>query len=392
MNILFLAYNINIHSRTGDAIHVRELALNMAALGNKVSLVVGFNPSSQNIGDFTNNTNLDITYIKEPRIKFPKSRDLSIISKCLGFAKKSPFDIVYERNFSCRIGVILSKILRIPLIVEINGIIDEEAEMQGRHISLIRGIIGKRLGQLFFMYSNKIVAVSPGIKEGLINKYHITENKIEVVPNGADIDLFKPMNQEDVKNELGLSLKFKYICFVGNLAPWQGVDNLINIAPAVIQKIPGLKFLIVGDGIMKNTWEEMVRRKGLSEYFIFTGYVPYATVPKYINASDICAAIFASKRKCSPIKVFEYLACAKPVILNDIGKDIEMFANLKSTLIVSFDDPNKFANDLNQILSNQKLMIQMGDNGRNFICESYTWKNTAQRVVEICKNEINCNH
>ena len=391
MNILFLAYNVNIHSRTGDAIHVRELALNIAELGNKVTLVVGSNfDSDEKISSLMDNTNIDVKYVKTPKLKYPRSRDVSILSLCRDIVKNNSFDIVYERNFSCRIGVILSKILRIPLVVEINGLVDEEAEMQGRHTNLIKSIIGRKVRNFFFRHTNMIIAVSPEIKKELIKQYDIPIKKIEVVSNGANIEIFKPLDKQIVQDELSLSNEFKYICFVGNLAPWQGVEYLINVAPFILKKIPEMKFLIVGDGIMKEKWEEMINNKSLSNDFIFVGSVPFETVPKYINASDICAAIFTNNRKCSPIKVLEYMACAKPVILNDIGDDTKIFVKSNSAFFVSVENPDRFANELYKIISNEDLK-QIGTNGRKFILENYTWKNTVHKILEICAYEVNTN-
>ena len=391
MDILLIAYNVDISSRTGDAIHVRELVSNIASLENKVLLVVRFNSDlEEDISLLTNNPNVDLKYVKNPKINYPRSQDISMLFQCLSLAKKNHYDIIYERNFSCRIGVILSKILKLPLVVEINGLVDEEAEMLGRHTNIIKSIIGKKVRKLFFRHTNKIIAVSPEIKKELIKQYDIPIKKIEVVSNGANIEHFKPLNKQIIQDELGLSNEFKYICFVGNLAPWQGVEYLINVAPFILKIIPEMKFLIVGGGIMKEKWEEMINNKSLSNDFIFVGSVPFETVPKYINASDICAAIFTNNRKCSPIKVFEYMACAKPVILNDIGDDTKIFAKSNSAFFVSVENPDRFADELYKIISNEDLK-QIGANGRKFILENYTWKNTAHKILEICASEININ-
>ncbi len=380
MKILFLAQNINIGSRTGDAIHVRELVMNLAKLGNRITLFAWCDSLSSDLAAFKHP---NINHYNTINIK----NNFFLIMRCLLVLRKEPHDIIYERCFSCKIGTILSKLSRLPFVVEINGLVDDEKKMQGKRVSITRHKIGQILRKVYFSQTNKIVAVSPGIKKELINNYNIKSEKIEIVPNGANTDLFKPMDQAKAKIDLGLSQEYKYICFVGNLAPWQGIEYLISLAPAVIKKIPNIKFLIVGDGIMKRTWEAMVKNKGLSNNFIFVGSVPFEEVPKYINASDICAAIFSPNRKCSPIKVFEYLSCAKPVLLNDIGNEIKIFDNSKSTIMVSFDDTNKFADQLYQILSNEKLIKQMGIEGRKFIMENYTWKNTAQKVIKICESK-----
>jgi glycosyltransferase involved in cell wall biosynthesis len=289
MNILLIAYNVNINSRTGDAVHVRELVSNIASMGARVSLVVGFDENQkEDISYLENNPNIDIYYPKISKFKYPRSEDISILSLCLDINKKINNDIIYERGFSCKIGAILSKILGKPLVVEVNGLRDEEARIQGKHTPLPKKIIKKKLQTLFFVQTSKIVAVTPGIKRELSKQYNVPSNKIDIISNGTDFSHFKPMNKREVKEELKLSHENKYICFVGHLAPWQGVDCLIKAAPIVLKKVPEAKFLIVGDGIMREEWEKMTQDLGISEYFLFVGSVPFSIVPKYINASDVC--------------------------------------------------------------------------------------------------------
>ncbi len=389
MNILFLAHNININSRTGDAIHVRELAENLAVLGNKVSLMVGFNPSSHDIDDFTNNPNLSINYVKEPSIKFPRSRDLTIISKCFGLAKKNPFDIIYERNFSCRIGVILSKLLKIPLVVEINGIVEMEMQLQGRHVSSIRKRIGKNLRRLFFKQTSKIVVVSSGVKEDLVNSYNIAIENVEIIPNGANTTLFRPMDQQNTKREIGLKPEKKYACFIGNLAPWQGVEYLIKAAPFVIKYIPEVMFLIVGDGTVRKELETRVKEMNISDYFLFTGSVIYDRVPYYINASDICISIKKPVLPGSPLKVFEYMACGKPVIATKKSAyGFEILEEFGAGLLVDQDNPEEISNAITYLLKNPEESKKMGIAGRKVVIDNYSWRNTALKVEQICSSAL----
>lgn len=389
MNILFLAHNINIHSRTGDAIHVRELAENLSGLGNKVSLVVGLNPSHQNISDFTNKTNLGITYVKEPMIKFPRSHDLYIISKCLSLAKKNPFDIIYERNFSCRIGVILSKLLKIPLVIEINGIVETEMHLQGRHISSIRKRIGKKLRQLFFEQTSKIVVVSPRIKENLVNSYNIAIENIIIVPNGANTTLFRPMDQQNTKSAIGLKQEKKYVCFIGNLAPWQGVEYLIQAAPFIIKLIPEVIFLIVGDGTVRKELENRVKEMKVSAYFLFTGSVIYDLVPYYINASDVCISIKKPVLPGSPLKVFEYMACGKPVIATrKSAYGFEILEEFGAGLLVDQDNLEEISNAITYLLKNPTESKKMGFAGRKLVIDNYSWRNTALKVEQICSSAL----
>lgn len=389
MNIFFLAHNINIHSRTGDAIHVRELAENLASLGNHVTLVAGYNPDSKKDEiSVIKIPGVDLQYIQEPAFKIPRIRDISTLSVCLRLAKKNPPDIIYERNFTCKTGVLLSKILGIPLIVEINGLVDEEAQMQGEKKSWLRRSAGKTMRRILFRQANRIVAVAQGIKDNLVKSYSINHEAIEVIPNGANINLFRPMDQEIAKAELGLAQQYKYVCFVGNLAPWQGVEYIIEAAPIVIEAAPEIRFLIVGDGMNYKQLQDLVRENHLENYFLFTGRISYDAVPKYINASNICISpkkIITSGY--SPLKLYEYMACAKPIIATrTYGFEILEFYN--AGILVDSSNPSDISNAIIKLICDDEMGKNMGRNGRKLVIEKYSWNSTAMSVIQLCEKVL----
>lgn len=397
MKILFLALNVNIKGTTGDAVHVRELVHNLAKLGNSISLIGEFNLNSDiELSTIRRNENVQIYYNKKFNAHLPALFD---IWNCIKAAKDNYPDIIYNRCFSCKIGYILSKILNRPFIIEVNGIADDEAKLLGIYKNYkYTSIIRKKFRQFFFKSASKIVAVSPGIKEELIKSFQIPSEKIVVIPNGANTELFMPMCQETAKKELGLDISKKYVCFVGNLAPWQGVECLVEAAPLVIENAPETRFLIVGDGMMYIPLQNLVKEYHLEKYFYFTGRIPYDVVPKFINASDICVSPFIRARNekigLSPLKIYEYMACGKPVIgsnINGVGDFLE-----KSNAGISFTAENavEFSKVLIRLLKDDQMRENMGQNGMKLVNEYFNWNNTAKKIINFCESvirEININ-
>ena len=393
MNILFIASSANIKARSGEAIHIRELAVNLAKLGHHVSLIAGYSPdSSDELYALENHPNIKLYYNKNIfAIPFPRSHDISGLLTCFKVARENPPDVIYERNFTCKFGTVLSKILRKPFIIEINGIVDEEQKLLGTYKNpKLTGTLRTKIRRFLFNSAKKIVTVSPGLKEGLQKAYHIPPDKIVVIPNGANTDIFRPMDQKIVKKKLGLDHKTKYVCFVGKLAPWQGVEYLVQAAPIVLKQIPESKFLIVGDGMMQNELESAVKDLGLEDKFVFTGNVPFEVVPKYISASDVCVAPFIRARNekigLSPLKIYEYLACGKPVVgsnIQGVGDFLE-----KSDVGISFtsEDHVELAHAIIKLLLDIVQADTMGENGRKMVFENYSWENTAMKVVHICNS------
>jgi glycosyltransferase involved in cell wall biosynthesis len=176
----------------------------------------------------------------------------------------------------------------------------------------------------------------------------------------------------------------RYVGFIGTLFRHQGIDVLIDSAPTVLKHHKDVCFLIVGDGPMKTAWQERVSREGLDNHFIFSGQVPYEEVPIYGNAMDICVAPFlreAGNR--SPVKVFDYLACAKPVIMGDVAETSSVFAKSGAEVIIPIENPKALAYTILQLLQDDALRLEMGQRGRIFVEAHFSRKQIAQTVENV---------
>jgi len=386
MKILFLALDVDLGGHKGDSIHVGELASSLANLGNEVFLIVAKCPKASIFPETQN-----IHYYENI-----KRGNISTLLYCLQVGKDQNAEVIYERRFSPKMGATLSRLLGIPLIVEINGLVEEEARMTRtlKEEPLLVSSTKKKMRKRFFEKAKRIVAVSEGIKRGLHEQYNIPLEKIDVVPNGANIEILKPMDQTACQKRLRLDIENKYICFVGNLVPWQGVETIIDSAPIVLQSFSTVKFLIVGDGISRSALESKVKALGLSNAFVFAGSIPYTEVSQYINSSEICLAPFTKERNeitgLSPLKIFEYLACEKPIVASDVRGIKDIIVPCNCGIAVKPDNPSELAGGIIKLLSDDKLREEMGRRGKKLIEEKYTWESVASRIanifISVCKD------
>lgn len=393
MNILFLAIDINIKGRAGDSVHVRELVMALAKLGHNVDLIVPqIEGDPEEIDSLRAQPNIRISFIPLKH----QFKDSSTVLFCKKVAKENEPDIIYERRVSGKIGYLLGTILDIPHLLEINGLPELETKMQGetRKQNALEKRIKKRLRRHFFIHTDIIVAVTESIKETLIKDYRLPSEKIIVVPNGANVDVFRKLDKMQSMQKLGLDTGKKYVCFSGNLAPWQGVDNLVRAAPEVIEKIPGAMFLIVGDGILRNELEMTAENLNIKSKFIFTGWVSYYDVPIYINSSEVCVvpSSITNERNIktggSSLKIYEYLACEKPVITGNLEGNKDLILNANAGYVVSPEKTSQLADAIMKLMENPELSEEMGKNGRRFVIDHNSWEVVAKKIVNICENVI----
>ena len=390
MKILFLALSDDVHGFAGNSIHIRELAKALDSLGHSIYLMAGYNEKTiQN--DINLEDSIIVDYSKKIlNIPFPKSTFISKMILSSNAIKNFMPSVIYERNFNCYVGALLSKVFRIPLVVEINGLVDEEIILQRNKInnSKTKRKMFNWIRKKSFNQAQAIVAVTDGIKNELQRNYRIPPEKINVIANGANIDIFKPMDQREAKEELGLNIKNKYVCFVGNLAPWQGVEYLIKAAPIVLEEVPEARFLIVGDGMVREELENMVAEMDLQDKFLFTGSVSFDMVPRYINVSDVCTV---PKKMMlsgfSPLKLYEYMACGKPVVATDTD-GFEIVKIYNTGLLINPENPIFYSNAIINLLQSEQLCEKMGAEGRKLVVRKYSWKNTAMKIAGLCHSVI----
>ncbi|UCG69419.1 MAG: glycosyltransferase family 4 protein, partial [Thermoplasmata archaeon] len=270
-------------------------------------------------------------------------------------------------------------------------------EMELQNISRKKGIIPRRLKRRlwrhYFESVRRIVVVSHGLKKGLSEEYGLPSEKILVIYNGANTDLFKPKSKQKCLEELKLSSGHRYLGFTGNLAPWQGVEQLIKIAPMILKKNPDIRFLIVGDGIMRNELKSLAKELEVQDKVIFTGFVPYEIVPTYINTFEVCMAPFSGiernvRYSFSAIKLYEYMACGRPLITTDVCGIKGEINELDLGKVVKADDLNALASSTMELLDDKELQNSMGKRAREWVSKEHSWKNVAKRVEKVCQEVI----
>jgi len=375
--------DVDLDAVDASVTHTLELYDGIIRTGNCINLFI---PSH---GEYKKYKENKAIYIQVSRlIPYQLSLFINYIKFCINNGRP---DVIYTRSFtSAFIIMLFSTIFRIPYIIERNGLGSDEMKLRGvRRISIV---YFKLIEYISCKISTKIVTVTPNIKDILKKKYNLPEERFEVIGNGANTTLFNHINQNEAKRLIALDENLNYVCFVGNLAPWQGVEYIIKSAPTILDKFPNTRFLIIGDGIMRNYWESLTVNQGVREKFIFTGAIPYKQAPIYINACDLCIAPFIIERNkligLSPLKIYEYLSCKKAVVASDISGVSELLRRSNGGIIVTPENPNEIANAVVYLLKDKKLRDEMGENGRNYIIKNHSWDIVARSVISLCEQVL----
>jgi glycosyltransferase involved in cell wall biosynthesis len=377
LRIFIMAYwhDPRFKGKFGGLIKIFELGDNLTRLGHNVVLFlpkIGY-PKKQTVA----------RVIEIPFIDLPLFRPLSfnLISSLILFAKLiERVDFLYVRQMNSFLPMLIAKLFRIPTFFEIPN----DPYLAYQSSGKIRRFLEKTIDRYSMVLSDKIVILSEWSKRRLNQIGRIALSKLVVLPSGTDTELFRPLEKEECCQKIGIDSSFLYIGFVGSFFIHQGVDTLIDAAPSTLAKFPNTRFLIVGNGPMMNTWKNKINQKRLQEVFIFTGHVPYKKVPDYIGAMDICVAPHKKgSNQASPVKIFDYMACGRPVVASDIEVVREIIGESKSALLVSPEQADDLATGIISLIEDDERRKEMSIRGRERAVNNFDRKKVTQDLISV---------
>lgn len=247
-----------------------------------------------------------------------------------------------------------------------------------------------RLENLAYRRATWINVLTPAFEEALVTAKGVPRKQISMIPNGADLDLLHPGPKEnDVRRQFGLAGKF-VVSYFGAHGRANRVGQILDAAEILKGSHPDVRFLLVGDGMEKPMLVADANRRGLDNV-IFVDPVPKSQVDQYINASDICTAVLMKNdtfKTVYPNKVFDYMSCAKPVIVAIDGVARELISRSGAGLYAEPENVSAMCEAIVTINNAPVMAEEMGRSGRRYVIEKYDRKALAQRYLTVVSNLV----
>jgi colanic acid biosynthesis glycosyl transferase WcaI len=249
------------------------------------------------------------------------------------------------------------------------------------------GVLHRALGMIAgFLYrrSQHIVVVTPAFKEHLIRHWNVSANKISIVENGAEVDLFRPCPPLVVPGAEGRFV----MCYIGTMGMAHGLETLIATAEDLRQVLPKALFLMIGEGAEKERIKERAAARGLTD-IVFLDQQPREQIPAYIAGSDVCLVLLKKNdlfKTVIPTKLLEYMACEKPVIVAVDGQARRIVDEAKCGIFVEPDDSNALADAILRLEADPGERRRMGMSGREYILGRLSREQTAATYIHVLED------
>ena len=318
-----------------------------------------------------------------------------VLSSCItGIFLRRP-DVVIATSPQLFVGLTgrwLGWIKRVPFILEVRDLWPESitASGMGRDTDLAIRLL-RALSAFLYRTCTHVVVVTPAFKQEIVTKWQVRAEKISLVENGVETDLFTPevSPDDDVKRELSLEDKF-VVSYIGTLGLAHGLHAVIKTATVLQSTFPDIQFLFVGEGADKARLISLVSDLKLTNVH-FLLQQSRQKIPSIICASDVCLVVL---RKASvfetviPTKMLEFMACGRPVILGVDGQARQIIAAANAGLCIEPEDHMALAQAITRLYLDRGLCKALGDNGRKYVVDHLSRQRTAKTYTGVLANVI----
>jgi colanic acid biosynthesis glycosyl transferase WcaI len=381
-----------------------EMSRNLVRLGNAVTMVAelpnhpsGIIPPEYRgrLAERSDLEGIDVirVWVKASPVKSFRNRMLFYLTYMISASlaglllARGHYDLIYASSPPLFVGgaaLTLSYLRRIPMLFEVRDLWPESAVALGE-LSNPRAVAwATRLEEACYRRARAIVVVTEGIRKRLLER-GLVEDKIHLVPNGANVDLFRfdlPARQR-MRQELELGEKFVVI-YAGIHGVAQGLETLVEAARR-LQSEPQVHILLVGDGPKKAELVELVSQYKLVNLTLLDEQ-PRAAIPALLSAAD--AAIIPLRKLeifkgALPSKMFDSWACERPVLLSVDGEARQVLNAAQGGLFVEPEDSDALAHAILELRRQPELVQRMGKNGRAFTEQHYSRQAQAEKLAEI---------
>jgi len=371
-----ILYSHRTRAADGQYVHIRELTNALRACGHEIIMA---EPKGSG-GDHARGEGGLKRWLPRGLYEFAElGYSIPAYQRLARLASAHKPDVLYERyNLFFHAGAWLRTQKRLPMLLEVNAPLAEE---RAAHGGLALSGLARRSELAIWRSADKVLPVSHVMAK------HVTDagvppEKVEVIHNSASAAFLGDYDPAPVREQFGLGGGL-VLGFVGFVRAWHGLSRAVNFLAQYERK--DICLFIVGDGPARGNLERLASDLGVASRVTFAGVVQPEVLPAYVAAFDV-ALQPAVVEYASPLKLFEYMAAAKPVLAPDAQNIREVLSSGEDAILFDRDDDHAFDKALMHLIEDDELRQRLGAAARaSLIRQGLTWDENARRVERIAE-------
>lgn len=319
-------------------------------------------------------------------LKAKRALDPLAFMRLIKLVRDNHFDIIHTQLFWADFyGRLAGKLCRTKFLISTSQSAVYEPDNSYLY-SFKREIVDRILGRYF---TTRFVAVSDYVKESMVRRLGIKQEKISVIPNSIDMSSYVPGENEDkekIEKELSLHKKDIILLTIGRLNPAKGHHFLIEAMDKLKEAFPNLILLVAGDGPSKEELVTLKNRLGLKEQVRFLGERP--DIKNLLTASDVF--VLPTLSEGLPVSLLEAMAMQKICLASKIKPIKEIIEDGANGFLFEPGNSEDLAQILSHILKMQNGTSQIAKRARENVLQKFDALKTAQALerfyIELTKN------
>jgi glycogen(starch) synthase len=385
--VLILSWEYPPVIEGGLARHVRKLAEELVALGTAVDVLTRGRDSSRSS---ENQGGVMVHRVCEP--SFPQDLDRflawveqmneDMLAAGRGLAEEHTYDLVHGHDWLvAHASAALADLLEIPYVTTIH------ATEHGRH----QGWVDKppqsnihAVERWMARRADSVITCSHYMRGHAADIYDIDERRITVIPNGIDPSDLRPVDDLDALRQKFAAPEQKLVLLVGRLVYEKGFQLAFDALPGVIEKVPGVRFLVAGSGTHETELKAQAERLGLAGHGVFLGWIGDDALHSLYRISDLC--VVPSLYEPFGLVALEAMASGCPCIVADTGGLREVVpAGERVGLRFNGGDPEHLGVMIERLLVDEELRDRLVAEASEHVL-SFDWSDVAQRTAGVYRD------
>ncbi len=379
-----------------------EMAQRLLRAGHRVTMICGkYDIGDSSIEASQRITDSEVDGIRVIRVAEPYANKMSLPRRALAFGRfartatkivgQLDADLVFATSTPLTVGIPGRKgaaRLGVPFVFEVRDLWPEIPIAMGIRNPFVIWYM-RRLERTTYRAAAAVIALAPGIKEGICRTGYPTD-RVVVIPNCSDLDLFRPCADKELDERFGLPGEFRLV-FTGAHGRANGLDAVLDAAAELKGRgETGIRFVFIGTGSEKPRLMERGRREKTDTMISWVDPIPKEELARVLPRMDVGLMILlnlpAFYYGTSPNKFFDYIACGLPVLNNYPGWLAEMIGENQCGRVVPPADPRAFADAVLWMRDHRDECREMGYRGRQLAEAKFSRDYLGEKFVETLES------
>ena len=256
--------------------------------------------------------------------------------------------------------------LKIPFVLAVHGF----NVKRNLVIDIIQAVYLRTIARLFFGMASRVICLTETEAANVAEVIGGYE-KISVIPNSVDVDLFKQSSEKDPN----------LMTWIGRLVPEKGLIYLLEAMRKVVKQYADVKLVLIGDGPLRKNLSNFVNRHSLQKNVIFLGAKNHAEVAALLSKSSVF--VFPSLKEGMPRALQEAMACGTAVVGANVSGIRDLIRHGQTGILVTPKDAMALSNSLLTLLKDETFRGVLGRNAREEIIKRYDWSSVAALLDKV---------